>query len=115
MKTETTCSKRKPRGGGLLGCKQKPRGGHPQDTALTLAAGLSSAPEYRREALSFLHLGPRRRPKAMRAALGPSQVTLRTPIGSKGPYRAGGQAPPIHRVTKSQQGEFKAIPRLKEH
>ena len=51
VKTETTCSKRKPRGGGLLGCKQKPRGGHPQDTALTLAAGLSSAPEYRREGL----------------------------------------------------------------
>ena len=36
---------------GLLGCKQKPRGGHQQDTALTLAAGLSSAPEYRREGL----------------------------------------------------------------
>ena len=27
-----------------------------------------------------------------------------------GPFQAGGQAPPIHRVTKSQQGEFNGIP-----
>ena len=29
-----------------------------------------------------------------------------TPIGSQGPFQAGGRAPPIHRVTKSRQGEF---------
>ena len=29
-----------------------------------------------------------------------------------GPFQAGGQAPPIHRVTKSQQGEFNGIPGL---
>ena len=28
------------------------------------------------------------------------------PIGSQGPFQAGGQAPPIHQVTKSWQGEF---------
>ena len=38
---------------------------------------------------------------------------LNTPIGSRGPFQAGGQAPPIHRVTKSRQGEFYAIPRRK--
>ena len=31
---------------------------------------------------------------------------LNTPIGSRGPFQAGGQAPPFHRVTKSRQGEF---------
>ena len=33
-----------------------------------------------------------------------------TPIGSPGPFQAGGQAPPIHCVTVSQQGEFNGIP-----
>ena len=33
-----------------------------------------------------------------------------TPIGSQGPFQAGGQAPTIHRVTKSRQGEFNGIP-----
>ena len=33
-----------------------------------------------------------------------------TPIGSQGPFQAGGQAPPIHQVTKSRQGEFNGIP-----
>ena len=33
-----------------------------------------------------------------------------TPIGSQGPFQAGGQAPTFHQVTKSWQGEFKGIP-----
>ena len=33
------------------------------------------------------------------------------PIGSPGPFQAGGQAPPFHRVTEPRQGEFTAIPR----
>ena len=42
---------------------------------------------------------------------GPSLVTPCTPIGSWGPFWAGGQAPPFHQVTRSRQGEFNAIPR----
>ena len=41
---------------------------------------------------------------------GPSLVTQDTPIGNPGPFQAGGQAPPIHWVTVSQQGEFNGIP-----
>ena len=41
---------------------------------------------------------------------GPSLVTQDTPIGNPGPFQAGGQAPPIHWVTDSQQGEFNGIP-----
>ena len=37
-------------------------------------------------------------------------VTQDTPIGNQGPFQAGGQAPPIHRVTKTRQGEFNGIP-----
>jgi hypothetical protein len=37
-----------------------------------------------------------------------------TPIRSPGPFRAGGQAPPFHRVTKSRQGKCFAIPRTRE-
>ena len=33
-----------------------------------------------------------------------------TPIGSDGSFQAGGQAPPIHRVTNPLQGEFNGIP-----
>ena len=40
------------------------------------------------------------------ASQGPSLVTLCFPIGSQGPFQAGGQVPPIHQVTKSWQGEF---------
>ena len=47
--------------------------------------------------------GPRR-------CQGPSLVTQETPIGNPGPFQAGGQAPPIHWVTVSQQGEFNGIP-----
>ena len=45
-----------------------------------------------------------------RSGQGPSLVTQDTPIGNPGPFRAGGQAPPIHWVTVSQQGEFNGIP-----
>ena len=41
---------------------------------------------------------------------GPSLVTQDTPIGNPGPFQAGGQAPPIHWATVSQQGEFNGIP-----
>ena len=51
------------------------------------------------------------RPKA-RQNQGPSLVTQDTPIGNPGPFQAGGQAPPIHWVTDSQQGEFNGIPGL---
>ena len=37
-------------------------------------------------------------------------VTPSTPIGSQGPFQAGGQAPPIHRVTNPRQGKFNDIP-----
>ena len=45
-----------------------------------------------------------------RRCQGPSLVTQDTPIGNPGPFQAGGQAPPIHWVTVSQQGEFNGIP-----
>ena len=45
-----------------------------------------------------------------RRCQGPSLVTQDTPIGNLGPFQAGGQAPPIHWVTDSQQGEFNGIP-----
>ena len=63
------------------------------------------------EDFSSCTLGPRRRPKAMRDNPRPSSETPCTPIGSWGPFQAGGQAPPFHQVTKSRQGEFYAIPR----
>ena len=44
---------------------------------------------------------------------GPSLVTPCTTIRSWGPFQAGGQAPPFHRVTKSRQGEFNGIPSQK--
>ena len=40
-------------------------------------------------------------------------VTQEIPIGNPGPFQAGGQAPPIHWVTVSQQGEFNGIPGLR--
>ena len=41
---------------------------------------------------------------------GPSLVTQEAPIRNPGPFQAGGQAPPIHWVTVSQQGESNGIP-----
>ena len=41
---------------------------------------------------------------------GPSLVTQESPIGKQGPFQAGGQAPPFHWVTDSQEGEFNGIP-----
>ena len=36
-------------------------------------------------------------------------VNPSTPIGSQGPFQAGGQAPNFHQVTKSWQSEFNGI------
>ena len=49
-------------------------------------------------------------PEGHAESQGPSLVTQDTPIGNPGPFQAGGQAPPIHWVTVSQQGEFNGIP-----
>ena len=65
---------------------------------------------WRKRGLQFLHPRPMQTPEGHACCQGPSLVTQDTPIGSQGPFQAGGQAPPIHRVTKSQQGEFKGIP-----
>ena len=53
--------------------------------------------------------------RRLRGCQGPSLVTQDTPIGNPGPFQAGGQAPPIHWVTVSQQGEFNGIPGQKLH
>ena len=45
-------------------------------------------------------------PNRIRMLQGPCSVTLRPSIWIQGPCKAGGQAPPIHRVTKSRQGTF---------
>ena len=62
--------------------------------------------------LKFLHPRPTQTPEGHACSQGPSLVTQSTPIGSQGPFQAGGQAPPFHRVTKSRQGESKGIPGL---
>ena len=61
--------------------------------------------------LKFLHPRPTQTPEGHASGRGPSNGNPSTPIGSRGPYQAGGQAPPFHRVTKPRQGEFYAIPR----
>jgi len=38
-----------------------------------------------------------------------STTTQQKPEGAKGPFQAGGQAPPFHRVTKPPEGEFNGI------
>ena len=111
----------------------KPLGSQPKNTARTLAAGLFQhrtykanaftrsliAPyhrqpkgslQYKEEDFSSCAQGQRRRPEAMRRHQGPGLVTHWSSIGSRGPFQAGGQAPPIHQVTKSRQGEFNGIP-----
>ena len=84
----------------------KPLRSHPKDKAGTSAA----VPQE--EVFSSCTQGPSRRPEAMAHAccLGPSLVTPSTTVRSRGPFQAGGQAPPFHRVTKSRQGEFHGIP-----
>ena len=67
---------------------------------------------WRKRGLQFLHPRPTQTPEGHACCQGPSLVTQDTPIGSQGPFQAGGQAPPIHRVTKPRQGEFNGIPGL---
>ena len=55
---------------------------------------------------SFLLPRPTQTPEGHASSQGPSLVSQSTPIGSQGPFQAGGQNPPhFHWVTKSQQGE----------
>ena len=49
-------------------------------------------------------------PEGRAEGQGPGLATQDTPIGNPVPFQAGGQAPPIHWVTDSQQGEFNGIP-----
>ena len=88
-------------------------GGQIQRPAGTSAAGLDNQQETCwRRGLQFLHPRPLRTPEGHAESQGPSLVTQDTPIGNPGPFQAGGQAPPIHWVTDSQQGEFNGIPSL---